>query len=80
MIENLKRYTMVVRRDHEGYATPALKIRRKGEVVKFSDIEEAFRSASHNKQSVLLTCLKCGGEVDPTDDIICGVCYNTNQR
>ena len=39
-MENLKRYTMVVRRDENGIATPALKIRKQGEVVKFSDIEK----------------------------------------
>ena len=45
---NLKRYTMVVRRDEKGYASPALKIRQKGEVVKFEDIKEYLPSASHN--------------------------------
>ena len=49
MIENLKRYTMVIRRDRDGCAIPALKIRRKGDVCKFSELEEALRSASDNK-------------------------------
>ena len=40
---------MVVRRDEKGYASPALKIRQKGEVVKFEDIKEYLPSASHNK-------------------------------
>lgn len=39
----MKRYTMVVRRDGDGLATPALKIRRKGEVVKFEDVEESHK-------------------------------------
>ncbi len=48
---NLKRYTMVVRRDENGFATPALKVRQKGDVVKFEDIKEFLSSASNNKQS-----------------------------
>jgi hypothetical protein len=31
---------MVIRRDEDGFATPALKIRQKGEVVKFEDLKE----------------------------------------
>jgi len=49
MIENLKRYTMVIRRDFEGNAIPALKIRQKGDVCKFSELEEALRSTLTNK-------------------------------
>lgn len=44
---NLKRYCMVVRRDENGYASPALKVRKEGEVVKFEDLEEFLRT-SHN--------------------------------
>lgn len=52
MIENLKRYTIIIRRDHDGYATPALKIRQKGEVIKFSELEEVLRSASDNNHNI----------------------------
>lgn len=48
-MSNLKRYTMVVRRDKDGFATPALKIRRKGEVVKFKDIEKYLPSSTHSE-------------------------------
>lgn len=37
-IESLKRYTMVIRRDFDGFATPVGKIRAKGEWVKFDDL------------------------------------------
>ena len=37
---DIKRYTMVVRRDENGYATPTLKVRQKGEVCKYSDVEK----------------------------------------
>jgi len=47
-MENLKRYTMVIRRDENGIATPALKIRQKGDVVKFSDIKDVLNSTPNN--------------------------------
>jgi len=48
IIANLKRYTMVIRRDENGFATPALKVRKQGEVVKFDELVEALPSASTN--------------------------------
>ncbi len=46
-MKNLKRYTMVIRRDKDGFATPALKIRQKGEVIKFSDVEEILKTSTN---------------------------------
>lgn len=45
---NFKRYTMVVRRDENGFATPALKVRQKGDVLKFEEVKEFLPSASSN--------------------------------
>ena len=52
-MENLQRYTMVVRRDENGVATPALKRRKKGEVVKFSDIKDILNSTPDKTQPVI---------------------------
>lgn len=51
-ISNLTRYTMVVRRDQDGFATAAGKVRQNGEWVKFDDIVESAPSASCNSRYV----------------------------
>ena len=43
-MSNFKRYTMVIRRDSEGFATPALKVRQKGEVLKFDEIKDLLQT------------------------------------
>ena len=59
MIENLQRYTMVIRRDEKGYATPALKRRKKGDIIKFSELEEAVeRSDNNDSQQLCRSCKK----------------------
>lgn len=40
---NFKRYTMVIRRDEDGFATPALKVRQKGEILKFDEVKEFLK-------------------------------------
>lgn len=53
-IANLTRYTMVVRRDHDGFASPALKVRQQGEVVKFEDVKELLEHATNTGSPKLL--------------------------
>ena len=43
MATKFKRYTMVIRRDENGYATPALKVRQKGEVLKFDEVKDLLK-------------------------------------
>lgn len=38
-MDKFKRYTMVIRRDEEGFATPAFKVRQKGEVLKYDEVK-----------------------------------------
>lgn len=49
---------MVVRRGENGEATPALKVRQQGEVVKFEDIKEFLPSISSNSASGTLPTLQ----------------------
>ena len=55
-MSNLTRYTMVVRRDHEGFATAAGKVRQNGEWVKFDDIKELLNTAHNNARDEILLC------------------------
>jgi len=52
-----KRYTMVIRRDENGYATPALKVRQKGDILKFDEVKELLKIASNIDCP---ECAKCG--------------------
>ncbi|MCX5638665.1 MAG: hypothetical protein NTX52_13395 [Planctomycetota bacterium] len=45
-MSKFKRYTMVIRRDSEGFATPALKVRQDGEVLKFDEVKELLKPNS----------------------------------
>lgn len=82
---NLTRYTMVVRRDENGFATPALKVRRKGEVVKFAEIEDLLRTSGNTgspkpapeivESSSLCDYCQYGHNEDPG---VCGACDDYN--
>jgi hypothetical protein len=56
-MSNLKRYTMVIRRDENGFATPVLKVRQKGEVLKFDEVKE-FLKPEHNSDYT-----KCASDI-----------------
>ena len=58
-MKNLTRYTMVVRRDQEGFATAAGKVRQNGEWVKFSDIAELLQMAHNNARDAIDECRGC---------------------
>lgn len=45
-MSNFKRYTMVIRRDENGFAIPALKIRKEGEVLKFDEVKEFLQTSN----------------------------------
>ena len=45
-MSNFKRYIMVIRRDAEGFATPALKVRQEGEVLKFDEVKELLQTGN----------------------------------
>ena len=55
-MSNLTRYTMVVRRDHEGFATAAGKVRQQGEWVKFEDHVESLSKAYNTARDVICRC------------------------
>ena len=44
---NFKRYMMVIRRDENGFATPALKVRKNGDVLKFDEVKELLNSSDN---------------------------------
>jgi len=53
-MSNFKRYTMVIRRDSEGFATPALKVRHEGEVLKFDEVKELLQTSTNSDLMPLL--------------------------
>lgn len=44
---NFKRYTMVIRRDENGFATPVLKVRQHGECLKFEEVKEFLKPTAN---------------------------------
>ncbi len=49
-MSNFKRYTMVIRRDADGFATPALKVRKEGDVLKFDEVKELLQTDNQHTQ------------------------------
>ena len=58
-MKKLTRYTLVVRRDSEGFASACAKVRREGEWVKFSDVMEALTKAPNNARDENYPCGEC---------------------
>ena len=56
-MSNFKRYTMVIRRDSEGFATPALKVRQKGEVLKFDEVKELLQTDAQQLNAKISTLI-----------------------
>ncbi len=71
-MSNLTRYTMVIRRDHDGFATVAGKVSQQGEWVKFDDIKELLNTA-HNSAIVLCPACKYGASCQVGFAGTCGI-------
>jgi hypothetical protein len=68
---NFKRYTMVIRRDENGFATPALKVRKEGEVLKFDEVKELLNSSTNKLQAAIALLKRISNAGRIVDDRWC---------